>query len=359
MIRHIKVPGSKFWRVLLLAFLFSPLAAVAREVRIAVGMDYTNAVRLLVQNGGKDISAGQEVFGLKGEWPLNGLYWSIQDYNAIIALSATNGKIAQMTFWSKADFEENKVQRAKTEQIICAITLDTKSRRRRIAMIDPPAIRQPSRTATTGGQSQPDKAPPVKTTFVADAELSAQEVSEVVSLARQCGISEPGEVVTFNWLPGGGKGISVKSVERLKGADIAYDEITIAKAEWGNIGVSGKGKQVGTFWADPSDKYTPHIRLHDFRGEQIRVSIGKGITVELADQVIPQLGAGKVFFPPECQSMETRRGRMAEFAGLKPSALSTWADGKLLLHFVGCDNCVQFHLDKGEVIIDGLVYVNY
>ena len=76
------------------------------------------------------------------------------------------------------------------------------------------------------------KLPQVKTTFVDDAKLNEQEVKDVVSLARQCGIDQPAEVSTFHYRPIGGKGISVKSVERVKGVDITIDEISIEKIGW-------------------------------------------------------------------------------------------------------------------------------
>ena len=357
MIGHIKMPGSKYWRALLLAFLFSPLAVLADQVRIAIGMDYTNAIHLLAQHGGKDISAGQEVFGPKGEWPLNGLYWWLPAYDAIVNLSATTGKITQMTFWSNADFGENKVHRAKTEQKISAITLDTKSKKVAIAKLSPTPPRQPSRTANTGGQNPPGKAHSVKTTFVDDGELTAQEVGEVVSLARECGINEPGEVETFNWLPAGGKGVSVKSVERFKGADITYDEITIAKTGWSEIGVGGKSKRVGAFWADPSDKFSAHLRLYAFRGDQIRVGIGDGITVELADQVISALAARKFRFPAESSFSDYMRQKMLEMTGRIPIAFSKWVDGTLLIHVEGTRHVLQFRFEHGELLLDQVIHI--
>src|SRR5437667_9335961 len=108
-------------RTLIVAFLLLPLATVADEVRVTVGMGRDDAVALLKKHSGKDITPGLEVVGPKGEHPLTGIYWEFQDYDAIITLDAKDGKVIAMTFWTKKDFGESKSHRAKTEQSITAL----------------------------------------------------------------------------------------------------------------------------------------------------------------------------------------------------------------------------------------------
>jgi hypothetical protein len=183
-------------------------------------------------------------------------------------------------------------------------------------------------------------------------------VREVISLARQCGISQPGEVRTFHWLPGGGRGVAVKSVERIKGADITFDEITIGKEGWTDFSASREGMRTGGFWANPSDKSTTRLRVYDFRGERIRVRIGDGITTELSDKIIPLIEAKRVRFPSADGALDFQRGEMEEMLGLKPSGLSKQAGGKLWLHCVDRLNALQFHFEKGEVILEQVIYIN-
>lgn len=113
---------------MLLAFLLLPVAALANEVRIAVGMSQEKAVGLIKDHSGVDITSGMEVLGPKGKWPLKGVYWRFRDYDAVITLSAEGGKIKSMTFWKKKDFDESKSHRATTEQTISALDLDTKTK---------------------------------------------------------------------------------------------------------------------------------------------------------------------------------------------------------------------------------------
>ena len=115
-------------RALFVVFLILPLAAVADEVRIAVGMSRIESVALIQKHSGTDITSGLEVVGPKGEYPLAGCFWEFKDYDAIIELSVRDGTVVHIAYWTKKDFGESKFHRAKTEQSITALKLDTKTR---------------------------------------------------------------------------------------------------------------------------------------------------------------------------------------------------------------------------------------
>jgi hypothetical protein len=115
-------------RTFIVALVLLPLVAFADEVRIVVGQSRDDAVALIKKHGGTDITPGLAVVGPKGEHPLTGIYWEFRDYDAIITLAAKDGKVTAMTFWTKRDFGESKSHRAKTEQPITALRLDTKTR---------------------------------------------------------------------------------------------------------------------------------------------------------------------------------------------------------------------------------------
>ena len=115
-------------RTLILALLLLPLAALADEVRVTVGMGCDDAVALIKKHSGKDITPGLEVVGPKGLHPLTGIYWEFEDYDAIIALRSKDGKVTGMTFWTKKDFGESKSHRAQKEQSITTLKIDSKTR---------------------------------------------------------------------------------------------------------------------------------------------------------------------------------------------------------------------------------------
>ncbi len=115
-------------RILIALFLLLPHAALAEEVRIAVGQSRDEVIALIQKHGATDITPGMEIVGPKGEWPLQGIYWEFRDYDAIIALTPKDGKITAMTYWTKKDFDESKSHRAKAEQGVTTLKLDTKTK---------------------------------------------------------------------------------------------------------------------------------------------------------------------------------------------------------------------------------------
>lgn len=115
-------------RAFILALLFLPVVTFADEVRVAVGQSRDELIATIKKHGATDITPGMEVVGPKGEHPISGVVWQFADYDAVIWLSFRDGTVVHMTYWTKKDFGESKSHRAKTEQSITALKLDTKTR---------------------------------------------------------------------------------------------------------------------------------------------------------------------------------------------------------------------------------------
>lgn len=204
--------------------------------------------------------------------------------------------------------------------------------------------------------SAQQKLPQIKITFVEDAKLTEREVKDVISLARQCGIDQPSEVRTFHYLPTSTRGIDVKSVEVVKGADVTFDTLVINNTGWINSEPDKDSKRIGKFWASPSNKYTTHLRVYDFRKEKIRVEIGPRITTELADKIVPLIAAKKVRYP-DSASFDPWRKEIKQMLELKLSGLSKQQDGKLWLHFEGQLDALQFRFEDSEVILEQVIHI--
>jgi hypothetical protein len=111
-------------RTLLILLFLLPLTALSEEVRITVGMSHAEAVAIIKKHSGRDITSGLALGG--GAHP--GLYWWFRDYDAVIELPSRGGKVEHITYWTKKDFGDSKDHRAKTEQSITTLKLDTKTR---------------------------------------------------------------------------------------------------------------------------------------------------------------------------------------------------------------------------------------
>ncbi len=82
-------------------------------------------------------------------------------------------------------------------------------------------------------------------------------------------------------------------------------------------------KRVGEFWAKPSDKFTTHLRVCDFRGEKIRVQIVDGISTKLADKVIALVAARKVRFGSKPGDLNVFEDEMRKMLWRRGSHVST------------------------------------
>jgi len=136
---------------------------------------------------------------------------------------------------------------------------------------------------------------PVKTSFVENAKLNSVELKQVLSLAEQSGIQDAAEVKTFNYLPAGGRGISVKSRERVDGRNISYDTVLLGKSEWAGPAPDKTPKRLGSFFVEES-KYTTLLRTYEINQKTIRIVMDKGIPATFADQVMPAIVSKKVRF---------------------------------------------------------------
>jgi hypothetical protein len=145
-------------------------------------------------------------------------------------------------------------------------------------------------------QAQPSVA--VWTNFKTDKELSPVEIGQVLELAKEVGIDKPDEIGTFVYLPAGGTGIYVRGDEKVDGRNIHFDRVTIQKVGWVNSTPGDNRKWVGDFWCD-EDKYSTYQRIYDFRQESIRVTLGDGVDVGMADAAIAQIAANKIRFTDE------------------------------------------------------------
>jgi hypothetical protein len=104
------------------------LHAADTVVKIAVGMDHQETLALLKRHGAEDITPHLAIVGPKGEHPLKGYVWELRDYGAIIEVDSKDNKVSRLIYGTTKDFDLGKDHRARTEQNVKSLTLDTKTR---------------------------------------------------------------------------------------------------------------------------------------------------------------------------------------------------------------------------------------
>lgn len=203
---------------------------------------------------------------------------------------------------------------------------------------------------------QPSLEPkPIKTDFAAGANLLPSELKQVVALAKQSGIDDVAEVNTFHYVPAGGRGISVKSVERADGRNTSHDSILVHKSSWDDF-VPGKNgvKRDGNFWVDVDGKRTTLLRSYEFNGQPVRIEIGEGADIAFADKVIALIAAKKVRFADHFDRQEFEK-----LANSKPTAICrSRFKQEYELQFIGAGICsLTFAFENGQVILTGVARI--
>lgn len=89
---------------------------------ITLGMSHKAALEIIQQYGGQDITSKLAVVGPNHEWPLSGLYWSLEQYDSVLQISAEDGNVVHIGYWTIADFSKNKIHRSETMRSLKSLT---------------------------------------------------------------------------------------------------------------------------------------------------------------------------------------------------------------------------------------------
>ena len=94
-------------RFAILIVLLTRLSTLADEVRITVGMNYDNSVRMMKAQGAEDVASRLEIIipPSSDKAVRQGGYWRFRNFDAVVNVLAVNSNIVRMTFWSKGDFD--------------------------------------------------------------------------------------------------------------------------------------------------------------------------------------------------------------------------------------------------------------
>ncbi len=94
------------------------------SLTIFLGMKREVAEGIIRKCGGQDITANLAVVGPEGEWPLSGLFWDLGGYDSVLEISAEDGKVNGIGYWTAADFAKSKEHRAASRKSLKSVTLN-------------------------------------------------------------------------------------------------------------------------------------------------------------------------------------------------------------------------------------------
>jgi len=104
-------------------------AAPARDLTLHLGMSREAAEATIKECGGHDVTQNLAIMGRNGEPPPSGWYWDLEAYGSVVAISsADDGKLAQIVYWTGADFSESKLHREESKKYLKSLTFDPQSK---------------------------------------------------------------------------------------------------------------------------------------------------------------------------------------------------------------------------------------
>ena len=113
--------------VLLLVLSSCSPPETTNDTVLSLGMSHESALKIIRDCGGQDITSQIAVVGPNGEWPLSGLIWALEQYNSILEISAENGNVVGIDYWTVADFSRNESHQAESRRSLKSVTFDKQS----------------------------------------------------------------------------------------------------------------------------------------------------------------------------------------------------------------------------------------
>ena len=98
------------------------------DLTISLGMSHEVALEIIRECGGQDITSNLAVVGSRGEWPLNGLFWNLDQYNSVLEIAVADGNVVAIGYWTLADFSESKSHRLKTKKNLKSLTFEKQTK---------------------------------------------------------------------------------------------------------------------------------------------------------------------------------------------------------------------------------------
>lgn len=196
----------------------------------------------------------------------------------------------------------------------------------------------------------------IKTKFDAGTALSAEDLQDVLQLARSCGVSKIGEVSSVAMHPTGYHRYEVKSVEEVVGRKVSFVTVGIHdKTSRSRSGEQGKVvKSLGRFVVLEHDINTRTLTTFPTNRGSIRVRL-EGIPLATADKIIRAFGEGGI----RCQNRKDKE----TIAGLdlrRLHHLYSVVEGKYTLVFSTeseGETLVYFTFDSGTIVVTEIMNV--
>jgi len=197
----------------------------------------------------------------------------------------------------------------------------------------------------------------VQIQFVPRGELTTNEVTIVIQLARKVGIDDLESIYTGYVLPSTNLFVAAKEKETREDRKVSFRRLYIGKQGWNGDGPSAdKPVRIGNFWVDRvlrEERTVLKVREFDFQ-----IDLRDGIAPETAERILSSFQSGEISFGD--QSLEEQVQRI-DFS--KPRCLAKAGDGDMMrISFTSKQDpaewfSIHFTFDKDHLKIGKIICV--
>ena len=103
-------------------------AQIEVEPNLSLGMSHELALEIIRDCGGQDITSRMAIQGPHGELPSSGRYWSLEQYDSVLAIAEVDGQVIEIGYWTAADFSESKIHRLAARKSLKSLQFEKQAR---------------------------------------------------------------------------------------------------------------------------------------------------------------------------------------------------------------------------------------
>lgn len=108
---------------LFLLCLLTPMLGCSAHNRIAVGMDFNEAITVIKRHSGESIR--MQAMVSPGMTPNRGGSWWLPAYSIQIVVGERDGRVSGLSYWDGRDLGVSKIHKGDTERHVKSLTFDT------------------------------------------------------------------------------------------------------------------------------------------------------------------------------------------------------------------------------------------
>jgi hypothetical protein len=138
----------------------------------------------------------------------------------------------------------------------------------------------------------------VETKFEGNAQLSREEINQVIQLARKSGMKNVASIHTYNIHLSPWYGIGVNGKEEVSGRKIRTENLQVTHSSWmgTNWNPDPQEINVGKFWAKPELHFTFEYTTFQITNLSLRIRLINKLQFETADALMAAIATGKIRF---------------------------------------------------------------